>query len=183
MIEMDLVNVVGGADLGVSIDLHNLADTSDFPEQDYEPEIYPGFKFKLNENAPTILLFSSGMYHMTGAKSIDELQKTHDSLLDFIESEFNIELNEVQDPDVRNLVYVVDYGREVDLNRISVTLGLENVEHDPKIHPALHYNPENGGHIMLFRTGKIILTGVRSSDTAGTIIHQFTNQLDTLFNF
>lgn len=182
MIDMDLVNVVGGGDLGTSINLHYFADTQELPSQSYEPEIYSGLKFKLHEDKPTILLFSSGKYHITGATSIDELHETHKSLKEFIESELSVELDEVTGPDVRNLVYVVDYGREVDLNGVSIALGLENIEYNPENHPSLHYTPEKGGHVMLFRTGKIILTGVKNANTAKTIIDQFTNQLDSLFD-
>lgn len=181
--DMDLVNVVGGGDLGASINFQDLMNSRDLPEQDYEPEIYPGFKFKLEEDKPTILLFASGKYHITGATSIDELQGTNRALKDFIESELGIEVNSVSSPDVRNLVYVINYGRELDLNELSIALGIEDVEYNPEKHPSLHYSPKKGGHLMVFRSGKIILTGVKSSDEAKNIVDHFTSRLDSLFDF
>lgn len=178
---MRLVNVVGGGDLGASINLREFVHICDLPEQDYEPEIYPGVKFKIEPDLPTILLFRTGKYHITGGKSIDEIFTTHNKLIELVESKLGITVNHDSTPDIRNLVYVVDYGRELELNQLAVALGLEDVEYNPEKHPSVHYSPEGGGHLMAFRTGKVILTGVSDPDHSHQIVDDFVSRLDSLF--
>ena len=179
---MRLVNVVGGGDLNIPINLHQFASKYNLPDLDYEPEIYSGVKFKLNEDGPTIMLFRTGTYHITGAKSINDLHATDEQLISFIRDNVGLGSEQPTGPEVRNLVYVQDYGQELDLNELSVGLGMENIEYDPDVHPSLHYNPKKGGHLMIFRTGKLIFTGVADTSEAHQIVNEFLEKLDSMFD-
>ncbi|MFB6186715.1 MAG: transcription factor, partial [Halobacteriaceae archaeon] len=69
--------------------------------------------------------------------------------------------------EVRNLVFIHSVDNEFDLAELSLGLGIENSEYDPEHFPGLVYrNPKIDGVFIIFRTGKIMLMGIKDEDEA-----------------
>lgn len=64
-------NVVASAGIGKEVDLESLARKWD--EADYDPDQFPGLIYSTEDPRFAILLFQSGKFVCTGAKSIDEI--------------------------------------------------------------------------------------------------------------
>lgn len=177
-----LVNAVGGGDLGAEVDLHEVSKEISLPGLSYEPEVYPGLCFKFEEGGGTVMLFTSGKYNVAGANSIEELWEIHYNLIDLIESLLKQELNSAHEHfEVRNLVYLDKYHQELDLSELCVVLGLQGAEYEPEIHPSLQYKPAGSpGVFLIFRNGKILMTGAADPDEAQRAFNCLFDELDEL---
>ncbi len=83
-----LQNIVASADLGKSINLELVASIMG-ENAYYEPEIFPGLIFKMDQPKVVLLLFRSGKVVCTGAKSekmIEEALERIDQILEEIDA-------------------------------------------------------------------------------------------------
>jgi transcription initiation factor TFIID TATA-box-binding protein len=68
---------------------------------------------------------------------------------------------------VQNVVCTAQLDDPVDLNTLSIALGLESVEYEPEQFPGLIYRPADHSAVLLvFANGKIVITGASDVDTA-----------------
>lgn len=65
-------NIVASFDFGREFDLERIART--FENTEYEPEVFPGLVFRLNEPKVVVLLFVSGKGVCAGAKSMNDIK-------------------------------------------------------------------------------------------------------------
>lgn len=66
-------NIVASFDFGREFDLERIART--FENTEYEPEVFPGLVFRLDEPKVVVLLFVSGKGVCAGAKSLADIKK------------------------------------------------------------------------------------------------------------
>lgn len=161
MSEPELVNVVGGGNLNKELQIEALCEDIESEEARYEPEQWPGLYIRFEENQPAILIFSSGKFFIAGADSEDQILKSNNKLIKKL-SQLGIDIN---DPsfEIRNRVYTYQFDREFNLDTLILGLGLENSEYEPEQFPGLFYdNPDGKGVFLIFRTGKVVLTGVKT---------------------
>jgi transcription initiation factor TFIID TATA-box-binding protein len=158
---IEVKNIVAKLDLDIELDLSYL-DTQ-FPHSSYEPEQYPSLIFR-PEALPTMLITNSGIILFTGGDSIESVYEAYHK----VTREFkNIDLDvsgkddEIQ---IQNIVSTFEVDHELDLNHISIKLGLEQTEYEPEQFPGVTYRIENGPVALLFSSGKIVITGGKSSD-------------------
>jgi transcription initiation factor TFIID TATA-box-binding protein len=177
---VELVNVVGGGDLSVDINLVQLYQEIYVEDIEYEPETHPGVIFELPKSSVTVMIFSSGKYHFTGGDSISTLKKAKTELHHLLKKTgYDIDLTD-KDIEIRNLVFKGELGKELDLPQLSVALGYENIEYDPSSFPGLVYRPENGT-IIIFMSGKFMMMGTKETDTAKNTIDNFISRIQSLF--
>ena len=73
------------------------------------------------------------------------------------------ELDEpVPGPTIVNLIASGTLGQNVALHRLALSRNLDRVVFDPEQFPGLVYRSEAGGVALVFGTGSIVVTGVRS---------------------
>jgi len=68
--DLKVVNAVGSGDLGIEIDLNQLA--TDVEEVEFNPDKYPGAYVRLQEVEPLITAYRTGKYIITGSTSEEE---------------------------------------------------------------------------------------------------------------
>ena len=66
-------NIVASVDFGRKFDLEDIARR--FENTEYEPEVFPGLVFRLDDPKVVVLLFVSGKGVCAGAKSIKDVKK------------------------------------------------------------------------------------------------------------
>jgi transcription initiation factor TFIID TATA-box-binding protein len=178
--EVTLVNAVGGGNVGTELDLMQLQTQLPYSSE-YEPEQYPGLYFELPKTGVTMMLFRSGEYHLSGGKAIDELRQTKDSLISFLADAITLDMNNTSF-EVRNLVHTGDIGQEIELSKLVVGLGLNNAEYNPQNFPGLVYSTkEFEGTFLIFRSGKIILTGCKNMNAVRESFDHLDGILTKLF--
>jgi len=63
------------------------------------------------------------------------------------------------------MVCSYNLGKYININKLSVTLNLENIEYEPEQFPGLVYRIKDPKIVVLiFSSGKLILTGGRNLD-------------------
>jgi len=162
-----LVNAVGGGDLHIELDLGELFQSIGTPVSRYDPEHQPSLYVKFDEEGATVLIFRTGKYNIAGAESINELYSTHKALTTRLLN-MSLPISKANESfEVRNLVFVEDLGAELDLAELAIGLGMEYSEYEPEQFPGVHFKPpENEGVFLIFSTGKLILTGVKTEKAA-----------------
>lgn len=166
------VNMVGSGDLSIEIDLAAVTEdisTSNEQIESVEHSRRRGNRLNIRfaEWDTLGILAPTGVTTITGASSYEEL---YDSNSNMINSLVNIGLLEKPIDDgfgVRNLVFVGNYERQINLDTLAIGIGLEYVEYEPEQFPGLVYRPQSiDCTILVFATGKTIITGVTNLDTA-----------------
>jgi len=177
----ELVNAVGGGDLNEELDLEELQREIEGDEVRYDPEYWPGLYVRFTPDSPAVLLFRTGKYNIAGADSIAQLKDTNEYLLKNLDA---VGIGrDASGFEVRNLVFLDKYGRELDLDQLTVALGLENAEYEPEQFPGILYKPvEVTGTFLIFRNGKVILTGAKDTESAKSAFIELFSELDELFD-
>jgi len=174
------VNVVGGGDLQQELDLQTLYEEIVANEIRYDPEYWPGLYIRFKHGSPAVMVFRTGKYNIAGADSTEELKDANKEFLSTIR-ELGLTVNEPSF-EIRNMVFLEKYDRELNLDPIAIKLGLENTEYEPEQFPGLLYRSSNfQGTFLIFRNGKVILTGSTSHEDATDAFEILSGQLDEIF--
>lgn len=154
---MDVVNIVAVGSLGFEVDIAQLSDDLNLPVSNYDEEFNASY-FRVNEDGELIVLYTSGKYTIRGGGDFDSLYRTNSLFVSHL-SELGLEIG---DPnlDIKNVVTVGDLERELNLEALSISLGLERVEYEPEQFPGLVYRPSDDHLVLLiFSSGKVVITG------------------------
>lgn len=181
MLNPEIVNAVGGGDLQQELDLGALYEDISASEIRYDPEYWHGLYIRFRDCSPAVMVFRTGKYNIAGANSVDDLINANQTFLSVIDT-LGISIDNPSF-EVRNLVFLERYSRELNLEPIAVKLGLENTEYEPEQFPGLFYrSTEFVGTFLLFRNGKIVLTGANSFEGATDAFKHLFNIINDLFN-
>jgi transcription initiation factor TFIID TATA-box-binding protein len=129
-----------------------------------------------NKDGPLITVYGSGKYIIVGSNTNEQLQRTRDRFLELL-----VNHNRLSAPvdswfEVQNIVGSGTLGQEIDLKRLLITLGLENAEYEPEQFPGIVYrDPDHACVVMIFRTGKIVVTGSSSKDSLSQAAKKIKN--------
>ena len=155
-------NIVGSANLGVTLDLDQLALRLNGAE--YDPSSFPGLIFRIKNPKSAILIFKSGKLVCTGGKNLEQVSKAIATTASSIR-EAGFEVPGTPTYIVQNMVASADLGHGINLNAIAVSLGLENVEYEPEQFPGLVYRiAEPKVVVLLFGSGKLVCTGAKKEE-------------------
>ena len=80
--KIEIVNLVGTADVGGSIDIEAASDILD--NTMYEPEQFPGMIYRMKEPKVVILMFRSGKLVITGGKSEEQVNEAVDKIVSIL---------------------------------------------------------------------------------------------------
>lgn len=177
----ELVNAVGGGDLEIELDLDQINRDLEAEEIRYDPEYWPGVHVRFKSRSPAVLIFRTGKYNIAGAESIEELFNTKNEFLKRL-SQLGVEWRN-SSFEIRNLVYMDRYGRELNLDNVTVALGFERAEYEPEQFPGIIYDtPKSSGTFLIFRTGKILFTGATDPDKVDIAFTQLYDEFDVMFS-
>ena len=175
---IEIVNVVASTGIGQEIDLKQA--TLDLDGVDYDPKRFPGLVYRTKNPKTAALIFRSGKIVCTGAKSIDDV---HRGMENVFQSLRNIGINVDGTPEIKvqNIVASADLHSVLNLNSIALGVGMENVEYEPEQFPGLVYRlSEPKVVILIFGSGKLVITGGRVLEDAANAVDQIVKQLKSL---
>ncbi len=165
--------MVAVATLDQNMDLLAMMDV--FRNVEYRPKQFPGLVFRLKYPKTTTLIFRSGKMVCTGAKSeklaISAVRKV---VREVKKAGFII----VGSPKIEivNIVSTANVGGEVDLEVASDIL--DNVMYEPEQFPGLIYRMEEPKMVILiFATGKMVLTGAKRTDQVNEAVEKIISIL------
>ncbi len=168
---LKIENIVASGVIAKSIDLVTFSEHTD--NCDLNKKRFPGAVYRIPDPKIACLVFSSGKIVLTGIKNHKALA---DGLAIVIESLKKAGIEPLKEPRVAitNMVCSYNLGKYININKLSVTLNLENIEYEPEQFPGLVYRINDPKIVVLiFSSGKIILTG-------GKTLNDVKAGLDTL---
>ncbi|MDD3406784.1 MAG: TATA-box-binding protein [Methanomicrobium sp.] len=168
---LKIENIVASGEIAKSINLEEVS--KQIPNCELNTKRFPGAVFRIEKPKIASLIFSSGKIVLTGIRDKEDLKTGLDLI---IKSLKNVGVETFKEPKVAvtNIVCSYDIGKQINLNRVVVTLNLENIEYEPEQFPGLVYRIEDPKIVaLIFSSGKIILTG-------GKVIEDVKRGLDFL---
>lgn len=154
---LKIENIVASGVIADSIDLAEVSKK--IPSCELNTKRFPGAVYRIEKPKIASLIFSSGKVVLTGIRDKDALD---DGLKLIISSLKKAGVKTYKEPKVAitNIVCSYDIGKYINLNKVVITLNLENIEYEPEQFPGLVYRIKEPKIVaLLFSSGKIILTG------------------------
>jgi transcription initiation factor TFIID TATA-box-binding protein len=182
-----LVSAVGGGKLSRELDLEKIAIDLEATQVQYDPSNYHGIIARFSDSGPAILIYRSGSFSISGAKSLEELKKAFDKFEDKMQALLG-ELDYEVKFESRNLVHRAEVSTNeiatpLNLNMLVVGLEIENVEYEPEQFPGLMYRPPDlPGLYLVFSSGALVSTGHSDPDIALRGIEEVSNRIINLVN-
>ncbi len=174
---LEVTNIVGTLETDREFDLNVLADV--LPDAEYHPESSPFMVYRPIESA-TLLVPTNGLISVVGAKNPDQTKQAVRAFFDEMDTlgvEIKISPDEIL---VQNIVINGDLGVELDLDVLSIGIGLERCEYEPEQFPGIIFRNELGATVLIFRTGKFVITGSKSYAHAYQVASDLYEELQSL---
>jgi len=154
---LKIENVVASGTIAESIDLNDVS--SKIKGCDLNTKRFPGAVYRIENPKIASLIFSSGKIVLTGLRNNQALKEGLAIIIKNLK-EAGVETLDVPRVEVTNIVCSYDIGKYINLNKVVVTLNLENIEYEPEQFPGLVYRVKDPKIVaLIFSSGKIILTG------------------------
>jgi transcription initiation factor TFIID TATA-box-binding protein len=154
---LKIENIVASGVIADSIDLAAVSQA--IPACELNTKRFPGAVYRIANPKIASLIFSSGKVVLTG---IRDKQALADGLGIITNSlrEAGVACYDEPRVAITNIVCSYDIGKYINLNKVVITLNLENIEYEPEQFPGLVYRIKDPKIVaLLFSSGKIILTG------------------------
>ena len=175
---LKIENVVASTKLSDSLDLVSLA--AQIPGAEYNKKRFPGVVLRMQEPKIAALVFGSGKVVLTGAKSIPSLAEGLNALVKLMK-DLKVEINDNPTYSIQNIVTSADLGSRINLNKIAMSLTLDKIEYEPEQFPGLVYRLDDPKVVvLLFGSGKLIITGGKVSDDAARAVNKIYQDLQNL---
>lgn len=177
---VEIANAVGSGDLGVELDVVEVESDLELPYTEYDPSNYHGLYVRLVQGGPLITVYRSGKYIISGCSTFEQLYDTNDAFLTKLSELEIVDSNAETGFTIQNIVCTAQLNDELDLNTLSIALGLESVEYEPEQFPGLIYRPADHLAVLLvFANGKIVVTGASDVDSAEDAFKHLQEQVTT----
>ena len=154
---LKIENIVASGAIADFIDLAEVAKKVEHCE--LNTKRFPGAVFRIEDPKSASLIFSSGKVVLTGIRDKESLD-TGLAIIVRSLKEAGVNTYDMPRVAITNIVCSYDMGKYINLNRVVITLNLENIEYEPEQFPGLVYRIHDPKIVaLLFSSGKIILTG------------------------
>lgn len=176
---METVSTMGSGSLGFEVDLDALVATIEDAVGPIEMNRTSDsiVTLRLDEGGPAYTFYRTGTFQVRGATSEDELATAEDTFIDVLD-EIGVDVPEYEFGHV-TFVSMDDLKRDVNLSALVVSFGLESTEYEPEQFPGMVYRPERFDCVLLlFGSGKVIVTGGRSRSEAESAIDSLRDHLN-----
>jgi transcription initiation factor TFIID TATA-box-binding protein len=171
-------NIVASAKIAETLNLPLIA--SSIKDAEYNKKRFPGVVIRMQDPKIAALVFGSGKVVLTGAKSVESLNRGLAILGDLLRN-LEIEITSDLSYKVQNIVTSADLGSGINLNKIAVGFNLERIEYEPEQFPGLVYRLEEPKVVvLLFGSGKLIITGGKEPDDASRAVVRIMEDLKGL---
>ncbi len=157
---INIENVVASVVINQRLDLHKIEQL--IPGATFNPDKFPGLILKLKEPKTALLIFSSGKFVCTGAKSAATVARAVNKVIEMLNSK-GIRVTGKPLIKVENIVASAKLYVTVDLERASVEL--EGTVYEPEQFPGMILRMENPSVVFLvFSSGSLVCTGAKKEE-------------------
>ena len=159
---LKIENIVASGSIAEYIDLAVISNSIENCE--LNTKRFPGAVYRIEDPKMASLIFSSGKVVLTGIRNSESLDIGLKLIIGKMK-DAGIQCFDEPNVVVTNIVCSYDIGSKINLNKIVMTLSLENIEYEPEQFPGLVYRIADPKIVaLLFSSGKIILTGGKNME-------------------
>ena len=115
--------------------------------------------------------YGSGKFLITGTKNEEELIDVANNVVSFIQKH-GVD-NDIKKININNRVYMDQLDFDVDLEKLIVELNDYDASYEPEQFPGMNFKDNYGLTYLLFGSGKITITGVKSLDNLEEHVNEF----------
>jgi len=170
---VSIENVVSSASVGQKIDLNEI--TRHFSDVEYHPEKFPGLVFRLKSPKTATLVFSSGKFVCTGAKSEKQSILAVKTVVEQLRKG-GIKIKNAPDITVQNIVAAVNLGCRVHLE--PAARAMPRSMYEPEQFPGLiHRMIDPRAVVLVFASGKLVCAGTRKESEVYRAVHNLSIML------
>ena len=171
---ISIENVVASATIDQKLDLNEI--TEKFPDVEWNPNLFPGAVFRLENPKTATLLFRSGKMICTGAKSEELSRKAVKKVVQKLRKG-KIKIKKEATVKIQNMVASINLGGRVDLEETARSLPRSMYE--PEQFPGLiHRMIYPKTVILIFSTGKLVCTGAKTEKDVFRSVHNLHSTLE-----
>jgi len=137
----------------------------------YDSNRFPGLFLRFSNPKCVVIIFRNGKLILTGLKSSDNIELILKRLVLNLEKIKTIKIEEEKiKSEVVNIVVTANLFREINLD--AAVIKLTNAIYEPEVFPGLIYKilMPIKSVFLLFSTGKIVLTGIRSEEVIEPVL-------------
>jgi len=172
--EIKIVNIVATAAIGNIIRLDELANLSFIT---YNPSRYSCAYFKDETMESKVSIFPSGKMIVVGAKSYETTKRDIEHVFEVLDTLGYLKEKVEPMMSVKNIVITADLESKINLEEIQSNI--PGVVYEPEQFPAAIFRPENSDvTALLFSSGKMVITGIKSELSINTEIQIVMNELN-----
>lgn len=154
---LKIENIVASGVIADSIDLNEVS--KNVKNCELNTKRFPGAVYRIEKPKIASLIFSSGKVVLTGIRDKQALTDGLNIIMKALKSA-GVKIHKEPKVAITNIVCSYDIGTSINLNKVVITLNLENIEYEPEQFPGLVYRIKDPKIVaLLFSSGKIILTG------------------------
>jgi len=142
----------------------------------YSPEQFPGMSIKIKSPKVCVNLFRSGQAVVTGAKTVDDIESAFNQVMTLLKDYDSFDyLNYT----ISNVVVTLDYGKELNLSHLTLSLPMIRTEYEPEQFPGLIFRLKEPLSVcLIFSSGKCVITGNNSLEEAEQSVAALKEELD-----
>ena len=137
-------------------------------------------KTRIPHNNKYTAFYVSGKFLINGAKSDQEVTDIANNVVSFIQKH-GVD-NDIKNITINNRVFMDQLDFDVDLGKLIVELNEYDASYEPEQFPGMNFKDEYGLTYLLFGSGKITITGVKSLDNLEEHVNEFKNLIYEKFN-
>jgi transcription initiation factor TFIID TATA-box-binding protein len=179
---MEIASTMGTGSFGRELDLRLLIDELEKTAQSPFDSNFTSegmVTIYLEGDSPAYTLYRTGSFQIRGAKTEADLKQAESRLRTLL-SDVGVEMPDYEFSHVTS-VFVGDLDIDVNLEALSIALGLENTEYEPEQFPAIVYRPPQFAvTLLVFSTGKVIVGGTTDRNEARSALQHVEEEIATL---
>ncbi len=173
---MEIVNIVATVEVSSHLDLQKIASAVENTE--FDPSGGKWLKMRLRPEDYYIAFYGSGKFLVTGVRSIELIEKISDRVISILrKADVNIDKRQII---IQNLVAVGYVEINSTLEKIVYALDTSKASYEPEQFPGLIYK-EFGGTILLFSSGKVVITGLSKEEEINTVHEKFNALIKNIY--
>jgi len=173
---IEIVNVVASATIDQKLDLDDIQQK--FPDVEYNPDVFPGAVFRLQNPKASTLLFSTGKIVCTGTRSEESAVNAVSTVVKKLRKG-KIKIKKDAVVTVQNIVSSINLGGNIYLEKAARTLPRSMYE--PEQFPGvIHRMVDPKTVILLFASGKLVCTGTKTEKDVYRSVNNLHNRLEEL---
>ena len=171
---ISIENVVATATVRERLDLNLIVQR--FSEVKYDPTSFPGLVFKLKNPKTTTLIFTSGRFVCTGARSEEQAYRAVKLVAQKLKQK-GIEVHDEPEVTIQNIVGTASLGGGVNIEDAARIL--KRSMYEPEQFPGLVYRMDDPHTVFLiFSSGKLVCTGAKKEAEVHRAVSRLHNSLE-----